>query len=184
MRVSLWVFKTGDGLKGGSVQAQSTAVKGQKFESRRFNKMSNVLKKYTDVFERLAIEVIESDNITIEKVFDYAKIGKLLSKVNNLSEINNQLSNDYMENETDNRRWFLVLFLMKVVLDLDVLQSLCLKPPKGVKLEQWQCFMGHCNSSTDSLDSKRRSAWKATKDCQTSRWTLQRVLPKLQENLG
>ena len=56
-----------------------------------------------------------------------------------------------MKNETDNQRWFLVLFLMKVALDLAVLQSLCLMPPKGVKLEQWQCIMGHCNSSSDSL---------------------------------
>ena len=111
--------------------------------------MSNILKSFAEAFEKECCSYYDVENKSF--AMDYTLIGKFLSEYCELSAINEQLSDNYNENLSDNRRWFLTLFMMKITLDMDTLQRLCLMPPSGVGLEQWQCFMGHCNSTTRSL---------------------------------
>ena len=41
----------------------------------------------------------------------------------------------------------MIALLMKCILDLDTLRGLCLMPPEGCGLDQWQCLAGPCNTS-------------------------------------
>lgn len=60
-------------------------------------------------------------------------------------EIRSDLPEDILE-LTELDRQVVLLFLLKVVLDFDLLQDLGLMPPKGCPFEAWVCCAGPCKS--------------------------------------
>lgn len=75
------------------------------------------------------------------------KVRKVLQRKLNLSEINRHLSEEVdSENCTEYKIQLLQIFLLRIVLDLETLQELCLLPPKGCPLENWVCCAGPCRS--------------------------------------
>ena len=57
------------------------------------------------------------------------------------------LNPDLVNLKSDSQKYHLLLMFLKIVLDLDTLQSLNLMPPPGCSLERWMCFAGPCKSS-------------------------------------
>jgi len=72
------------------------------------------------------------------------KIANFLKQYCPLKDINPSLKSDRF---TEAQREFLKIAFLKVVLDIDVLRSLCLFPPEGIQFERWNCLAGPCSSS-------------------------------------
>lgn len=115
---------------------------------REICKMSceTTLRQFFGMFEN-AIKVLqEKDNVELQKLPIGARICALFSGKVPLSKINPHFSENDSEKETDAKRQFMIAFLMKCILDFDTLRGLCLMPPEGCSLDQWQCLAGPCKS--------------------------------------
>jgi len=71
-------------------------------------------------------------------------ISEFFGKFAPLSTLNRGLS--HFNLKSAHQRNFLRLAFLKVVLPIEVLRSLCLFPPKGVRLDHWVCFASPCMS--------------------------------------
>lgn len=77
------------------------------------------------------------------KMSVYEALKRFLSGVCKLSEWNEFVSQSH---DLNGLVPILVVFVMKSVLDIEVLRELCLMPPEGCPLEKWHCFVGSCQS--------------------------------------
>lgn len=69
----------------------------------------------------------------------------LLECLTSLSDINRTLSPE-VEKLTELEQQIVITYSLKVVLDFEVLQDLCLMPPRGCPFELWVCCAGPCKS--------------------------------------
>ena len=84
------------------------------------------------------------------------RITEFVQSLCDLTVLNPDLTNP----KSDSQKYHLLLMFMKMVLDIDTLQSLNLMPPPGCSLERWMCFAGPCKTS-DQLKCQNAKVFQA-----------------------
>ena len=102
---------------------------------------SSTLNKYMDLVDEVVEELVDStksDNLTMKKV-------ELMSTYVDMKDINPICdSTDRMSDYGEIGMKYVTIWLLKAILDIDILRDLCLMPPAGISLNQWRCFLGPC----------------------------------------
>jgi len=105
-------------------------------------KMKSVLRSHIDQYTELLHEVSQTNpSVRIGVI-----VSEILRRHINPSEIVHWVSDNPEENKSDSRCWYLVLCVIKSVMDIQTQKSLCLTPPDGVRIEEWQCCFGFCKN--------------------------------------
>lgn len=87
--------------------------------------------------------ILEKSSGTSKENFE-RQIFTFLNKVCDLKELNPNLTHP---STSVVQRNFLKIILLKVILNIEDLRSLCLFPPKDCALDRWVCFASPCRSS-------------------------------------
>src|SRR5574343_390197 len=104
--------------------------------------MKSVLRSHIEQYTELLHEVSNTDSTVKAGVI----VSEIFKRHINPSEIVHWVSDNPEENNTESRCWYLVLCLIKSVMDIQTQKSLCLAPPDGVRIEEWQCCLGFCKN--------------------------------------
>jgi hypothetical protein len=72
-------------------------------------------------------------------------VPRVLAKLTSLTDINRTLNSE-VEKLTELEYTIILTYSLKVVLDFEILQDLCLMPPRGCPFELWVCCAGPCKS--------------------------------------
>ena len=121
----------------------------KKRKSRVPNK--SILNKYI----QLVIEVVEE----IKGFERTTKTTKnqidLMSQYIDLQRLSSFVERRNLDVLKDAPKGYVTVWMMKAILDADLLRDLCLLPPVGVTLDQWRCFVSSCKDKCwDIIDMK------------------------------